>query len=177
MPSYLTTEEFLTRFDVDMLIELMTDDRVVPDRKDLATNTRILAVIQDASGRVESSLLQGGRYTTKNLTELTDNSQQYLKRIVATIALTYLLSSRPSLFSEIREQMSVEANEYLKELSSGKEVLTIDANIQAGLIDMSKETRNLTLLQQNRGLLADQLSGNLFQGKNRDNGRRGRTHP
>lgn len=92
--AYLTNAEFLQRFDARLVGDLVQDVNTRASSGSLATDTNLTAVLNDASGWVESACFVGQRYTTTDLTTLPTNSLSLLKRLVADIGLVFLAQRR-----------------------------------------------------------------------------------
>lgn len=172
MPSYATPQELVERFDLRTVGQLVTDDQQQLSHTAVVAHQNVLTALQDASGRVESALLHGGRYKVTDLTSLSDNSQNYLKLIVCTLAMVSLLRRRPGCFTELLSQLTAEAEEHIKQLKSGSEVFNLDAHKGAGVLEDSGHGNldSISLLN-NRSLISDVLTHRLFPA--RDTGRQG----
>lgn len=93
---YLTIPEMLLRHDARSVAQYVSDDPQNPVQvTDLPINQALLAAIDSAGGEVESVCLRAERYSASDLQSLTGQSQQFLKKIVANIAMFNLVTRRP----------------------------------------------------------------------------------
>lgn len=164
MPRYAEPADLAARFDIRTIGQLCTDDGQELSRSAVIDHINVKSALDDASGRVEAALRHGNRYTLVNLqTDLTDNSLAHLKSIVCTIAMTRLLRRRPGTFTDLLQQLAAEAEDHLKQLSSGYDVFSIDANVAAGMIsdDGNTNSENASLLNI-RNLISDNMIGRYF---------------
>lgn len=163
MALYAAAADLAARYDINIIGQLVTDDGQKLSRQAVLEHPNLAVALQDASGRVESALLHGGRYTTEHLQALTDNSLAYLKRITCAFAMSGLLMRRPGTASQLREAINAETEEYLKLLSSGMDVFNIDAHKAAGLLaDEGNTNSESVFLLTTRNLLSDRLNLQLF---------------
>ncbi len=127
----------LQRFDAREIGDLCSDDDVQVSRIDLLTNPNLQAMLDDASGEIEVSLMAGNRYTAADLAALTGNSAKFLVRICCDIAFYNLLCRRPLGKTEERKTYAEIAREHLKMLKSGDEIFDIEAIKAAGIASVS----------------------------------------
>lgn len=116
----ITTPEIMTYYhDETIIADLVSDtgDAVV----DLSTDTKLLAIISSAEGRVESACTVANIYTPEVLAALTGNSLALFHEIVSNLAMLSLLKRRPGKYSEIAEQAK-DYEEYLDRLRKGERV-------------------------------------------------------
>jgi phage gp36-like protein len=136
--AYATGADMVTRYDVDLLGDLATDDREELDPASVPTAPKLLAVLDDASGEIDVALQVGGQYSPSQLAGLTGNSRSHLIRITCSIAITLLLERRPSeRYEKIAEYYRKIAKGHLESLRSGQNVFGLDANIAAGTQDVA----------------------------------------
>lgn len=171
---YAAPEDLAARFDIRTIGLLCTDDGQKLSRTAVLSHPNVMVALDDASGRVESALQHGGRYRVEDLQELTGNSQSHLKQIVCTIAMTRLLRRRPGTYTDLLQQVSAEAEEYLSYLAKGFDVFTLTQHLAAGVIeaDGPGNNENISLLNQ-RNLISDNLIGRSYPHRG-DTGRRRR---
>lgn len=131
MAAYCTVQQFLQRKDARDIGDLVTDDGTPVPASALQSNQNVLTALLDASGDVDAALLNRGKYTREDLENLTGNAAEYLRRIVAEIAMYYLMARRPAanpdgfdLYLKMREQ-------YLDSLRRGDDVFGLDKEIEA----------------------------------------------
>lgn len=95
--AYATPANMTDRFDVRTIGELLSDTAVALDPTAVANSTKLTALLQEASGMVESAVLVGDRYQLSDLAALTGNSQQTLVGIVCRVTMFLLWERRPSI--------------------------------------------------------------------------------
>lgn len=148
MASYADSTDMTNRYDGRTLMDLVSDTGV--PETNLSSNSAMTTALSDATGAIRSALLVGGTYKPNDLTGLTGESAEYLKRITCEIALAYLILRRPEKYgkssTEVREQMNI----LLDMFRSGVRVFQVDGNIAAGLPTIDGPTavdyQNLNLL-------------------------------
>ena len=96
MAAYASVSDLMSRFDKRDILDLASDTGVAIEEPEAATNLVLLAVLDDASGDIESSLVHAGRYSVAELEGLDGNSEAKLKRLVCARAMYYLLDRRPA---------------------------------------------------------------------------------
>lgn len=144
--SYATVADYLLRYDASQAGDLVSDTGVAVPSGQLATNTVLLQMLEDASGDIDAALLAGERYTPANLTPydaitnpsgISGNSIAYLKRICCDIAHVMLLKRRGA-FDPERNAAQLEAAEtHLERLRRGDAVFGLAAQIDAGVATYS----------------------------------------
>lgn len=177
MPRYAEPDDLFLRFDVRTIGQLATDDEQELSRTAIANHENVKSALDDASGRVEAALRHGARYSIEDLGKLTDNSLNHLKSIVCTIAMTRMLRRRPGTYTDLLQQVSAEAEEFLKQLSSGYDVFSLESHVAAGLIDDTGNSNfeSVSLLKQ-RNLISDNMIGRQFPHRGDSSGRRRRLY-
>ena len=128
--AYATAQDLIDRFDQRLLAD-MASDTGTPE-SDLSTNARVLAALEDASGRIEAALRSGNRYLPSDLSGLSGSSQSYLKRITCALALGYLVQSDIARLDEGTQKTIEEAERVLDLLRKGVDVFGVDRLIEAG---------------------------------------------
>jgi phage gp36-like protein len=153
---YATVDEFLERYDVRDIGDLLADDNVQITAAQCQTNKKLLAALNDASGEIDSAVMVGERYTPTDLRNLTANSAYTLIRITCEIALARLMQRRPGRAIEQVKAMREAADASLKSLSQGNAVLETTTAGTAGQPSISTITfAEYTSLN----LLRDRASG------------------
>lgn len=133
--AYADAADMQLRFDVRTLVELVSDTDAAIDTADLATDTKLAAALDDASGVIDAELLTGGRYSTADLAGLTGTSLALLKRLTCVLAMDFLRQRRPGRFPVDLQQSEADqkwANERLELLRRGVNVFGLDEAIAAG---------------------------------------------
>lgn len=137
MAAYAEPSDLVNRLELPTIQRLISDDGHDVPEEDLATDAKLLAALEDASGDVEAAMLVGQRYSVADLEALTGNSLATLKRITCTIALAYLLERRPTVHLEQSQRYLERAQQYLEQLRAGSRIFNVDDNVskQAPTID------------------------------------------
>lgn len=133
--SYCSAAEFLKRYDVRSVGDLVSDDgtRITGSTAILASGI-LESVLADASGAVESACLVGEKYNPTSLSALTGNSAALLKRIVADLAYGMLRMRRGH--KEDTPMPGYEmALEWLNRLRLGERIFGLQENMDAGKPD------------------------------------------
>lgn len=148
--SYATGDDLVARYDVDLVGDLATDDREPLDPVAVPNHPHVASALADASGEIDAALLSGGRYTAADLSSLTGNSLNHLKRVTCAIAMSHLFERRAGLHEDQAEKIAKKAREFLTALRRGENVFGIPAVIDAGTIECegvtAVEMDNLNLL-------------------------------
>ena len=155
--AYASPDDLKKRYDVRTLGDLAGDIGVRVQPSDFADNAILLAALEDASGEVDSCLLQGRRYTAAQLAALTGNSLAMLKRITCEIAYGLLWERRSYVDDDRRMAAMDRARQTLNRLRKGEIVFDIDDVKDAGLPSIEGPSRveiqrlNLTVDEARRG--------------------------
>jgi phage gp36-like protein len=160
---YAEPVDLSSRYDIRTIGQICTDDEQELSREDILANSNVLTALNSASGRVEAALRHGNRYSIEDLQSLTGNSTEHLKDIVCAIAMVRLLRRRPGSYTDLLAQVSADAEDYLKMLSAGYDVFSIDAQVEAGMIsdDGNTNSENAFLLNI-RNNVSDNMIGRYF---------------
>lgn len=152
--------DLMSRFDPDSIARLASDDRAaVLSRADTAVHPNVTAALSDAKGRFMAAVQFGGRYRIEDLNNLTAESLEYAKRIVCTLAMAMLMGRRLGSHAEERQRLIQEAQMALDFLSAGKDVFTLTAQLDAGLLEHQEVDEAVII---NRDLRVERLKGHLF---------------
>jgi hypothetical protein len=156
----ITGADLMARFDPDSIARLASDDRAASlSRSDTAVHPNVTTAISDAKGRFLAAVQFGGRYRTTDLDSLTAESLEYAKRIVCTLAMAMLMGRRLGSHAEERQRLIQEAQMALDMLSSGKDVFTLEPQLEAGLLEHQVTSQTVLVT---RNLRVDSLKGQLF---------------
>ena len=135
----IVTPTIMTYFhDENIIADLVSDTG--DQETSLGTNTKLLAILSAAEGRVESACTVANIYTPAILAALTGSSLALLQEIISNLAMLTLLKRRPGKYSELKDQ--AESYElYLDQLRKGERVFggSVD-NREAGLPDIDGPT-------------------------------------
>ncbi len=117
--------DMTTYFDARVLGDLLSDTGVAIAEDALAANSRLLALLQGAEGRVLSALTVAEQYSPADLAALTGADLQLLKEMECYLAFSKLLGRRPgSEYRETYQEVVNEANEFLDRLRQGERVFS-----------------------------------------------------
>lgn len=156
----VTGADLMARFDPDSIARLASDDRAASlSRADVAAHPNVTTAVSDAKGRFLAAVQFGGRYRTADLNNLTAESLEYAKRIVCTLAMAMLMGRRLGSHAEERQRLLQEAQMALDFLSAGKDVFTLEQQLDAGLLEHQEVSETVLI---NRNLRVEQLKGHLF---------------
>jgi phage gp36-like protein len=128
--AYATPEDLSVRFHLPLLEDLASDTG--SPAAGLANNPRVLAALEDASGRIDAALLVGGRYQPGDLEGLAGHSQAHLKRITCALAVGYLVQNRVARLDEGTKAMIEQAEQVLDLLRKGLNVFNLPQHQEAG---------------------------------------------
>lgn len=156
---YADGNDLIARYDVEVVGDLCSDNRVQLLRDDVPTHANVLVALLDASGDVESHIRVGGRYTAEQLDTLDTNSDAMLTRIVCTIAMANLFERRPGVHAEMAKAVRERADEYVAQLQGGAAIFSVTDD--SSHIEASKpELHGPTSVEiDNRNFLASRMSG------------------
>lgn len=134
--AYCTVAQFLQSYDVRTVGQLLSDTNVAYTVTDInnigsTANLTLLALLQKASGMLESACLLGNRYAPADLSGLTGNSAQFLAGLVADLAMWLLWNRRPDRKTPIPAQASV-ALDWLESLRTGDRIFGTQEAMNAG---------------------------------------------
>lgn len=123
--AYAEPSDMIARYDSRMLGDLVSDaDQQVP-AVNLASDTVLLAMLEDASGSIDAALSVGGRFIPSDLAALTGAELSHLKRITCDIAFAYLLRRRGGIDAEKHEANLKLAEAHLERLRRGETIFRI----------------------------------------------------
>jgi phage gp36-like protein len=145
MPAYATPADLQVAFDWHEIGDLISDSNEQLSANDQLTNPNVLAALAKASGDIDVNLMVSGRYSSTDLSTLTDNSLAYLKAMVCRIAMCYIMERKPMFKPEVVKAYREWVDSYLKKLASGVNVFNLPAQISAG----TPEASGLTGVQYN----------------------------
>lgn len=133
--SYASPQDFLARFDARTLGDLTGDSGARVTQAGLATDPNLQTALDDASGDIESALLQGERYAVSDLDSIEGNSLNKLKRVCCDIAMGYLWERR--LWTGRAQQephpAMARGQAALERLRKGENVFNLTGPLDAGI--------------------------------------------
>lgn len=134
LTSYISNEEFLTRKDWRTVGQLVNDDGTQMSHANLLTSTVLQTILEESSGEVESALVASARYSAQDLQSTNGVSREYLKGIIADIAMWRLFGRRPAPGPpETATLLNEEAWKKIEKLSNGEVVLSFQQVQEAGV--------------------------------------------
>lgn len=139
--AYITVADLLDRFDVRTVCEFASDDEdgVPLSPGALATDSKVIAALDDASAKVDAALQYGRRYERSILTALVTNADRQkgslIRRVVADLTMAGLLSRRLAPADDMARLIPTlaESREWLGRLHNGDAVLDYDPALDATL--------------------------------------------
>lgn len=147
---YATGDDLIKRYDIDLIGDLCQDTReelVWSDEITVLTeHPNVVSALEDGSGEIDVALQAGGMYTPTQLHELAfpdppedaNNTRKHLVRITCAIAMSILVERRLDRVSmETADWLRKTAKGFLDQLRRGENVFGIQANIDAGTIDVA----------------------------------------
>jgi len=130
--AYATATDLAARYDENTIKDLASDTGEPVD--DITTDPKVLAALDDASGRVESAITVARIYSAADLAGLTGNTLALLKRITCELAMVFLIQRRPEKYAdEALERMKAGAEDFLDRLRKGERLFAVEAARDAGL--------------------------------------------
>jgi len=130
--AYATPADLLLRKSELTIGQLVSENGTAVSAGALATDDKVLAALESASGAIDAALLQAGRYDPGDLAALTGNSAAHLKHMVCEIAMAYLFAIKPTYsVDDYKAQMDLH-DLYLERLRKGENVFNITKVIDAG---------------------------------------------
>ena len=129
--SYATGEEFVQRYDVRLIGDLVKDDGVQASQTLIPTHPVVLALLGDASGAIDAALLVGNRYTPAQLADLSATAASFLRRLTSDLTLIYLKRRRGRFDPEKDGALLKEINATLDSLRKGEDLLLLADQTQA----------------------------------------------
>jgi hypothetical protein len=133
--AFLTNQEFLNRYDVRTIGDLLGDVGSRQSSTVVLASTVLTEFAQEASGEVEAAIYRGQRYTRADIAALAGNSLAYLKRLVADKMLANMLNRRPDPNRPIPPNV-LQSLEVIEALANGFRIFSMD-----GAADAGKEVR------------------------------------
>ena len=133
MANYADGDDMVTRFDVRLLGDLVTDDNTRIAAAAVPADANLGVAITDATERINSALRQANRYTTDDLAQLVTDGDAQLKRICCALAMEHLYQRRGSAIPDGFQVAIDDAKDVLEQIRLGNNVLQVDGAIQSGL--------------------------------------------
>ena len=128
---YATGDEFLKRYDVRLIGDLVRDDGTQEPAGSLPANTVLLAVLEDASAAVDAAVFVGNRYTPAQMASLSETAAAFVRRLVCDLALIYLKRRRGRFDQDRDAALLKEVNATLDSLRQGEDLLLLESQSSA----------------------------------------------
>lgn len=119
--SYASGQDYLARYDSRLFGDLVRDDGTQEPEDSLPIHPKLLTALQDAYGKIISSIVVGNRYTLAQLdpANLAPEALDYLKRLNCDLAMLMLKRRRGEFNPEKDGALLKEVNEEVKGLKDG----------------------------------------------------------
>ncbi len=147
---YATGKQLTERYDIDWIGEMASDDRSTLAQAEVPQHPAVITALAGASGRVNSALIVGAKYTPDQLVGLegTDDGE-YLADLVCNLAIIKLCRRRPEatpvdMIGDLRDETETQ----LELLRKGANIFNLEANVEATLVDTDGPTA-VELIQRN----------------------------
>lgn len=128
--AYATVAQLIDRKSSQTIGDLVSDDGSPVLEGDLATNSKVLAALDSASGAIEAAVFAGNRYTAADLAGLVGNSAAYLVSITCDLAMAFLFARKPTHdIDDYKAAMDLQ-DSHLERLRQGKHVFNV-AEVEA----------------------------------------------
>lgn len=129
---YATGAEFLSRYDVRLIGDLVRDDGAQETATLVPTNPNLTACLDDASAAIDAALVVGSRYTPAQLAgELSVSAAAFLRRLTCDMTLIFLKRRRGRFDPERDGALLKEVNETLQSLRDGNNLLMLEDETEA----------------------------------------------
>ncbi len=126
---YATGEEFLARYDARLVGDLVSDTGV--NVQSAANNANLLALLEDASGAIDSAVYVGDRYTPLQMANLSDTAAAFCRRLCCDLTLIYLKRRRGRFNKDTDGALQDEVDARLKALRDGEDLLLLQDQTEA----------------------------------------------
>lgn len=151
--SYATPTQFLDRYDVRTVGDLLSDTDTSLTASEVLTSTRLQAILDQASGDVETACVAGRRYVPDDLDALIangGNSAHYLIGLVCDLAMYKIMNRRPSPVATAPPGPAQTALDALQLLRGGERILGFEEAATAGV--------RVQFINQNRCSITNQAA-------------------
>lgn len=146
-------------------MQLMGDHQGDPEpKKNTLTDTNtteganLYEIMQGASGEVETAAMMGGKYTATDLQALTGNGAAFLRQLVADLCIWRCYQRRPDWQMPVPPAAEA-ARSMLNAIASGAAVFPLQENIDAGHLELTRDTPETVESRNPVGYLAHPLFG------------------
>lgn len=131
MSQYALNSDFVTRYDMRPVADLLSDTGSPVAPSQVLTNTVLTTILQDASADVDAALFRGNRYTPAQLTDLSATSATLLTRLVCDMAMLYLKRRRGKFNAEADGKWAEAIEAKLESIRNGENYLMLAEQTEA----------------------------------------------
>lgn len=170
MAVFADSGDMTARYDSRTLGDLLADDGTRVTTGNMAANTRMLAALKSATGRMKAALLRAERYTISDITNMQDSghadydedSSEYLKTLTCSVAFWEIWRAKPQRDndSSARKGAREESDEAIKTLLTGEEVFNVPRATDAGTPKVQTVTRSE--IESDWSLFVDTARGRFY---------------
>lgn len=125
MSQYAQNSDFIVRYDVRTVADLLSDTGAPVAAASVATNSVLSSLLQDASADIDAACFRGNRYTPAQLIDLTGTSAQLLIRLCCDMGLLYLKRRRGRYKADVDGELAKSVDDRLKALANGENYLML----------------------------------------------------
>jgi hypothetical protein len=137
---YCTPQQFLSRFDVRFVQDLLADAGARLTPQEVASSPALAELLGEASGMVEAACFVSNRYTAADLAALAGPSREFLVGLTAGLTLWLLWDRRPRKLEEEPPLRARVALEQLQFLRDGQRIFGLQEHADAGLVDSKTQS-------------------------------------
>lgn len=131
--AYASAADLVNRYDARIIGDVIGDADQRVTEANLASNAKVQAALEDATGQIKSAATVANKYTEDSLQTLADAQDPLLVRMTCDLAMGYLLNRR-HLSTEPYEAVR-RAEDWLALLRLGERVLNLQENKDAGNVN------------------------------------------
>jgi len=131
MSQYAQNSDFLVRYDVRTVADLLSDTGAPVAPSQVSTNAVLTAILGDASADIDAAVFRGNRYTPAQLTSLSGTSAQLLIRLTSDMAMLYLKRRRGKFNAEADGEWAKDIESKLESLRNGENYLMLEDQTEA----------------------------------------------
>lgn len=144
--AYATPYDLIKRYDVRVLGDLINDSGNRVSSQSILIDKNIVAVLDDASGMIDSSALVGGRYQINDLQTLSSIDQAMIIRLCCDLCFILLVQRRGLDVKSLPQYDH--SMDMLQRLRTGERIFKVQGNIDKGLVT-SEFVSTLTVSNRN----------------------------
>lgn len=125
MAARATPNDLIARYDIELIGEYITDDRVPLSRADVLTHRNLAAAQLSAAGELDVALRAGQRYTPAQLSNLDANSKAHLIDMECALAMWRIVRRRLGLKPDVEKAIREQAEQFKKLISTGVDIFGV----------------------------------------------------